>query len=256
MVISSCILIFFGDKICNSKNKTTGTNKTSKNLRFVFIFNHWVETITDYFLYIRSTKIQLSMDLSNLLQGVIGQQLISGLASKLGIENNKTAAVLTMAVPLILSALNKNSNTPEGAAGIENALNKHNGDLLSNLSGFISGGDFSDGSKMLGHILGGNQGGIIDSISKSTGVDSNGIGSILSAAAPILMNSLGQQKQQQGLDASGISDLLTNVVGGMSQKAGASEMGMFEKMLDQNGDGNTSDELLNIGGKLLGGLFK
>lgn len=196
------------------------------------------------------------MDLSNLLQGAIGQQLVSGLTSKLGIENKQTAAVLSMAVPLILSALNRNSNSSDGATGIANALAKHDGGILNNLSGFLSGGDFSDGANIIGHVLGGNQSNIISNIARSTGLDIGNIGSILAAAAPVIMGSLGEQKKQQGLDASGISGLLTSVISGMSKQGGQKEMSLLEKLLDQDGDGDTSDDLVNIGAKLLGGFFK
>ena len=52
--------------------------------------------------------------LLDLLNSPIGKQVISGVAGQTGQAENKTAYVLSMAMPLLLGAMKKNVATPEG----------------------------------------------------------------------------------------------------------------------------------------------
>ena len=71
--------------------------------------------------------------LLDLLNSPMGKQLISGVAGQTNQPENKTADVLSMAMPLILGAMKKNVSSPDGAEGLMNALsNKHNGSILDN----------------------------------------------------------------------------------------------------------------------------
>ena len=51
--------------------------------------------------------------LLDLLNSPMGQQLISGVAGQTNQPEDKTANVLSMAMPLILGAMKKNVSTPE-----------------------------------------------------------------------------------------------------------------------------------------------
>lgn len=70
----------------------------------------------------------------------------------------KSGIIANTAVPVILSGLNKNAQTPEGAASLNSALeSKHDGSLLDNIGGLLSGnmGDLlQDGGGILGHVFG------------------------------------------------------------------------------------------------------
>nr|ART36411.1 C678 [uncultured bacterium]ART36892.1 D44 [uncultured bacterium] len=56
------------------------------------------------------------------------------------------------------------------------------------------------------------------------------------------MGSLGQAQQQNGLDASGLSNYL-NVQQQEAQTTAPDAMGMLSSMLDQNKDGSSMDDL-------------
>src|SRR5690606_40167820 len=93
------------------------------------------------------------MDISSLLQGPIGQQMVSGVVNQLGIENEQAKMAISAAVPLLLTALNKNANNGD-SQNIANALERdHDGSILDNLGGFLQGGNFSDGMNILSHVL-------------------------------------------------------------------------------------------------------
>ena len=195
------------------------------------------------------------MDFTNLIQGAIGQQIIGSAASQLGINESQAQTAVSAAVPFLLSALNKNAQNG-GADGISAALDNHNGGILDNLSGFLGqGGNQQDGLGILGHVLGNSQQNVESAISKESGLNMGQVTQILALVAPIVMGYLGKQKQSEGLDSNGIAGLLGGLVGGSNATAnqGGINLGGFEKLLDQDGDGQ-----LGIGDAmgLLGGFFK
>ena len=205
----------------------------------------------------------------DLLGSDLGRTIISGVAGSTGQSSSKTSSVLTMALPVLMKAMQRNASTPEGAAGLMNAIsgNKHDGGLLDNLAGMFGGGvDNSvtqDGGNILGHILGAKQGGVQQVIGQKTGVDSNMVGTILKVAAPILMGYLGKQSRQSNVnDSSQLSGFLGSMLGGNSNQA---DQSFLEKILDADGDGSVIDDVAGMffgGAKkkggiagLLGGLF-
>ena len=193
------------------------------------------------------------MDLSSLLQGAMGQQIVGAASKQLGINESQAQSAVGAAIPFLLSALNKNAQSG-GANGISNALNQHDGSILDNLSGFLGqGGNMQDGLGILGHVLGSNQETVANNIGKQSGLDSGQIIKILALVAPIVMGFLGKQKQAQGVQPDGIAGLLGGLVGGTNQAAGGINLGGFEKLLDQDGDGQLGASDV-IG--LLGNFFK
>lgn len=192
----------------------------------------------------------MKMDISSLLQGPMGQQIVNGVVEKLGINNDQAKVAISTAVPLLLTALNKNANSGD-AQNIASALERdHDGSILDNLGAFFQGGNFSDGLGILSHVLGGKQPQVENAIGKSTGLSSSQISQILAMVAPIVMGYLGKQKQQNGLDANGLSTLLGGLVGNVTQN-NQREMSTIEKLLDRDGDGSVIDDAMDF----LGGLF-
>lgn len=195
------------------------------------------------------------MNLLDLVSGPVGQQVISGLSKQTGTSDSKVSSAVSMALPLLLSQMNKNASTPQGAESLNNALNDHQGSVLDNISGLLSSGNMADGLGILGHVFGDKQNRVAQNIGKQSGLSTGNVLQILATLAPIVMGFLGKEKQTNNIDQSGITGMLGGLLGGM-QQSNQSEMSMIEKMLDQNGDGSIMDEAMDIGGKLLGGFFK
>jgi len=192
----------------------------------------------------------------DLLNSDLGKQIVSGVAGSTGTDTNKTSSVLTMALPILMKGMEWNASSPEGTAGLLNALNnKHDGSILDNLSGLFNGGvDDSvkqDGAGILGHILGGKQKGVQQVIGQKSGLDADTVGNILKIAAPLVMGYLGKQKNNQNIANSGdLTGLLGGLLGGNSAK---SEQNFLEQILDADGDGSVVDD---VAGMLLGGNKK
>ncbi len=192
----------------------------------------------------------------------MGKQLISGVAGQTGQPESKTADVLTMAMPLLMGAMKKNTSTPGGAQGLMNALSsKHDGGILDDLGGLFGGGVdqnvMNDGAGILGHILGSKQPQVENALSSKSGMDAGTISQILQIAAPILLGYLGKQTRQQNVSSpDGLNGLLGGLMGG--GKAASKQQSLIESFLDSDGDGSVIDDLagmvLNSGGSKKGGL--
>lgn len=209
----------------------------------------------------------------DLLNSDLGKTIISGVSGSTGTDQNKTSSVLTMALPVLMKAMERNASTPEGAQGLMGALSgKHDGSILDNLSGLFGGGVdkevTNDGAKILGHVLGNRQQGVEKVIGEKSGLDIGSVANILKVAAPILMGVLGKQAKQTNVRSqSDLGGLLGGLLGGASNTGAVTkEQTFLEKVLDSDGDGSIIDDVAGMvlggGGKkksglggLLGGLF-
>ncbi len=204
--------------------------------------------------------------LLDLLNSPMGKQIISGVSGSTGQSESATGNLLSMAMPVLMGAMKKNVQTPDGAAGLMGALSgKHDGGILDNLGGLFQGGvDESvqkDGDGILGHLLGGNRSNVESALSQKSGMDSGSVGQILKVAAPILMGVLGKQTKQAGVsDAGGMNALLGGMLGGQPKE----NQSLISSLLDADGDGSILDDVAGMvlgGGKkgglggLLGGIF-
>lgn len=204
-------------------------------------------------------------NLFDLLQGHLNDNVVDQLSNQIGgADRQQTATAAQSIVSTLLSGLAKNASTPEGAANLTNALERdHDGSMLDNLMGMLSNANQPatqqpralNGAGIVNHILGPNQSGAVDMISKMSGLDSNKTGNLMTTLAPMVMSLLGQQKKQQGLDMSGIAGLLTNSVGQQKQ-AGNPLVDMATRFLDKDGDGSVLDDVAGmVGNGLIGKLF-
>ena len=193
----------------------------------------------------------------DLLNSNLGKQIIGGISQETNQPADKTASVVTMAMPILLGAMKRNASNESGAANLMNALNsKHDGSILDNLGGLFGGGVNEevkqDGLGILGHVLGGSQDNAVRALSQKSGLDTNSVMQILQVAAPILLGYLGKQKQQKNVNSdSGIGDLLGGLMGGGKKQP--EQQSMIESLLDGNNDGSVIDD---IAGMVLGGSQK
>ena len=177
------------------------------------------------------------MDLTNILGALTGNDAIGAISDNLKIDQKQVSSVVTSALPMLLGAMQQNASTESGASALAKALGDHAGNAGSIISN-LKGADLVDGSKILGHIFGGNLSNVLGGISKTTGVASNAVGNILSSIAPSLLALLGKGQQGSGTNVAGLAGMLGTILGG-TQSSSNSGLG---------GLGNI------LGGNILGGL--
>ena len=183
-------------------------------------------------------------------------QLSSGAVSKisdeLGVDEAEAQRVVGMALPMILGALNRNASSTEGAQALTQALQRdHDGSILNNLPQAVAMPEVrQDGAAILGHVLGGNRSAVQNSVSRSTGVDSEQVAQIFAILAPIVLGALGQMQRKKELDPQGVSNLLQEERSTVEKTASG-----LTQLLDMDGDGDVSEEVVGLGVDLLSGLF-
>ena len=162
------------------------------------------------------------MDLSNILGALTGNDATSAIAKNLNLETNQVSSVITNALPSLLGAMQKNASTDAGAASLAQALGQHAGNA-GNILNNLKTADLTDGSKILGHLFGGNLSNVLSGISQKTGVASNAVSNILSSIAPSLLAILGKQNGNSG--AAGLGSLLGGLLGGGQQSQSSGDLG-------------------------------
>lgn len=192
--------------------------------------------------------------LQDLLGQQQGQEALQEITQNVGAEPGAVSSAIQLALPAILSGLANNASTPQGAESLNNALEQdHSGGILDNLGGLGSlifgGGQQSqpqpqvNSGGILSHIFGNNQGQVAEQVSKNSGLNMGQTAQILMMLAPIVLGYLGRRKQQNNLDAGGLS----NWLGGQQQQIRQSPQGgILSSILDRNQDGSSIDDIASM----------
>ena len=162
----------------------------------------------------------IKMDLSNILGALTGNDAASAISQNLKIDQKQVSSVITAALPYLLGAMQQNASSQAGAASLADALGYHAGNA-GNIVNNLKTADLVDGKKILSHIFGGSLSSVLGGISKSTGVGTNSVGSILASIAPSLLALLGKGQKGNGIDASGLAGMLGMILGGTTQSKGS-----------------------------------
>jgi hypothetical protein len=80
-------------------------------------------------------------------------------------------------------------------------------------------------------------------------MDPNSAAGVLETLAPLVMGSVGKAQHENGLDASGLSNLL-NSQQQTAQANAPNAMTMLNSMLDRNNDGSSLDDLRRMAANL------
>ena len=159
------------------------------------------------------------MDLNGMLTDMLKDKAINAIADKTGLDSDSAKSMTAKALPLLLSALKKNSEDPEKWESLEKAVSWNDGSILNNLWDV----DLKDWSKILWHIFWDKKADVEKEIWNSN---------ILSALAPMVMGALWKANSDSG---SKTSDLLSN---------DWAVMKMANSFLDKDWDGDIKDDLL------------
>lgn len=134
------------------------------------------------------------MDIFNMLGGM--GQAQQTLGQRLGTSPGQTEAALEAAVPLLLGAMTRNAQDPQGAQALAGALDGHDGRALD-LFGQGQAPDPSQGQQILGHVFGGQQQAAANAVSRRAGIDPQLAMQVLSMVAPLVMAYLSRRRQGQ-----------------------------------------------------------
>ncbi len=199
------------------------------------------------------------MDVMQLLQGQINGDLVNQLTREIGADSpEQTESAINGVLSTLVTALSRNTAQPDGASALLGALSQtHDGSILDDVMGFLGGQRQPDnpailnGAGILRHILGGQQPQVQQAVGKASGLDAAQIGQLMIKLAPLVMGVLGMLQRRNGLGSDGLGQLLSGTV--QQQRQQNPGTGMFEKLLDADGDGSVIDDIANFGLKALFG---
>jgi len=192
------------------------------------------------------------MSLLEILQQRLGGQAVEQISRKLGSDPGTTGNAIDAALPLLLAAVARNASNGAQAKSLDTAVSQdHDGSVLDDVPGYLNRAETGPGAGILRHVLGGNQPTVEHGLSQTTGLDAGKAGQLLIMLAPLVMGALGRAKQERGLDAGGLSNLLAGERVNLNQSA-PGVMGMLGRFLDRDGDGSVIDDVGGMLGKTFG----
>lgn len=190
------------------------------------------------------------------LAAQIGGANLTQLAESLGADKGSVEKAVAGVLPVLMGALAHQADDSSGAGSLLAALDRdHDGSVLDDIGGFLAGGDSSDGSAILGHVLGGAQPKAERTVSKMSGLNTRQVGSLMAMLAPIVMGYLGRMQRQKHLDGAGLAHQLGREREAIN-RAQPDAMSVITSLLDKDHDGDLTDDLASIGSSLLSQFLK
>lgn len=171
------------------------------------------------------------------------------LGQTVGAQPEQVQKVAQLGLPALLQALGNNAGTSGGAESLAGALDQHKDDDVDDIDGFLNTVNPNDGAKILQHAFAGKNEIVQNNLARQSGLQTGQVSGLMAMLAPLLLGALGNQKKAQNIDASGLSGMLSGVLGQAGNKG---LMGMVTNLLDSDKDGDIMDDV----GNLLKGFMK
>src|SRR6516165_3433703 len=157
----------------------------------------------------------MAINLVSLVTQFLTPEMIGRIASALGFDRTITQKAIIAAIPAILAAFSKVATQPSGAQKLADVAKQQSSalDSFANVLGKGGQSSFIDqGSQLLSSLLGGrDQNALAQAVGKFAGLGQDGAGSLLGMLAPVVMGTIGRQRQEgRSLGASGITSLLAS----------------------------------------------
>ncbi len=189
------------------------------------------------------------MALLDLLQQRLGSDAVQQIGNRIGADAGTTGNAIDAALPLLITALARNTGDPNQAQALASAVSKdHDGSILDDVPGYVSRASEKPGAGILRHVLGGRQQAVQTGLSQATGLDTGKAGTLLTMLAPLVLGALAKAQKDDRLDARGLSTLLTGEQEHLKQSA-PGVMGALSRFLDQDNDGSVMDDVSGLLGK-------
>jgi hypothetical protein len=193
--------------------------------------------------------------MENILKSILSRiddDSLQTISRQVNASPNQAKSALASAIPILMNALAKNSNSPEGASALQNAIARdHDGSVLNNLDSLLNNPASANGSGILKHVLGNKRQNVEQYISNDTGINSASAGKILEMAAPIVMGFLGKKS-----GGSGAVDNLLNSYLKTEKKQAPQSQNVINQLLDRDNDGNVMDDIAELGMSFLSRMMK
>src|SRR5262245_32709651 len=149
-----------------------------------------------------------SLNLVDMIKGYFTGGIANRFSTLLGESNQRTEMGINSAIPGLLALFSNTASTADGATRLSSAVDNADDGILSNISSMFGKNTYA-ASSSLRSVLGDT--GISDltgSIGKAAGLSGSTVTTLLGFVAPVVLGVLRRLKRSQGLDASGLANLL------------------------------------------------
>jgi hypothetical protein len=156
----------------------------------------------------------MAINLVSLVSQFLTPQLVGSLARALGINEAIAQRLAAAAIPTILASLATTAAAPGGAQRLVDAVSNSDPDLLSKLTGAVSGGNvgaLGEGANLLGGLLGGSGlSSVVGALSQFAGAPPAATQSVVGAVTQSVVGTIGQQDPSNWSDPSSFASLLAS----------------------------------------------
>jgi hypothetical protein len=156
----------------------------------------------------------MAINLVSLVSQFLTPQLVGGLARALGINEAVAQKLVAAAVPAILASLGTAAAAPGGAQKVSDAVSNSDPDILTKLSGAITGGNtrfLNEGGTLLSGLLGGGGlSSLTGALSQFSGAPQPATQALLGTVTHAAVGTIGQQDPSNWSDPSAILSMLNS----------------------------------------------
>jgi len=152
----------------------------------------------------------MAINLTSVVTQFLTPEVITQIASFLGLDQNATKKAAAASVPALLAGLSDLVANPAGTSQLSKLLSSQPaGTLMDLLRKGDAQGLAQAGSNMLPGLFGSRTiDAMAQAVGKYAGIGDSGGKSLLGVLGPIVLGALGQQQRSGGLDANGLASLL------------------------------------------------
>ncbi len=157
------------------------------------------------------------MNLLNLLKYQVGNNLVESLSHFLGDSPEKLQTALEITFPSVLHIFTQKAASEEGAYQVLHTVKegKHDGSILSYLTGLFSGGSsptslISSGGQLTHHFIGQQKTNFVDIITQNSEVKRSSASTLLQISFPLILGVIGKQIENYKLDTYQLMELLSS----------------------------------------------
>jgi hypothetical protein len=156
----------------------------------------------------------MAANLISLAMQYLTPDVISRIASVLGLDRNSAYSAISAAVPALFAGISGAAAKTGGAQNLVETIRQQPG-MLDNFDNIIGSGNQSSlldqGSTLLKSVLGGqDQAALAGAVSKFAGIGQGASNSLLAMLAPVALGAIGKQLGGRNLDAGSLTNLLAS----------------------------------------------
>lgn len=159
----------------------------------------------------------MAVNLVSLIMQFITPSLVSKMGGALGLDSNQTQKTVGVGIPAILAGLASAAAKPQNQQRLSDVMAQQSTALdqaKSAINDGRPGALVETGNNLLSSLLGGDTLNMMaGAVGRFAGIDPSTTKSLLGMLAPLAAGVIGQQQRSEGLNASGLANLLTSQSG-------------------------------------------